>query len=199
MLNNLCEIIKRYDINNITHIGSTDGSELLFIDNHNLNNNFQFHAYEPNPYWHDKIKNEKFILHKKAVGNSIINPYLYVINHKESNYIGCTSLLKRLDDWGDMIKEFITTIKVDIIKGVDIPIPDLLIIDAEGMSFDILNSFEENIKKIKIITMECEHSEIFENSKLYTECSNYLINNEFQQVFIEYPYKNQSNSIWIKK
>jgi len=184
---------------NITHIGCTDGAELIFLCDRIKVNKRVLHGYEPNAYWHDKLP-KGIILHTQAVGDlSTKTVDLKVVNHQSDGFKGCSSLLDRIDDWGTEIAQYTSNQEVEIVKGCDIYTPGILMIDAEGMTMNILQSFGDNLKQVQAIVMECEHAPIFQGGAHYQQCANYLESNGFELVFFHFQYKNQSNSAWVRK
>lgn len=119
----------------------------------------------------------------------------------EKNKIGCSSLKRRVDSWGSNLDYL--PVMVDVITGADLMKTisqqiDLCIIDVEGLAFEVLESFQELLSDINSILIECEHSAIFENQRLFSEVHTFLVNSGFQMMSFRYSYKNQSDSVWIR-
>jgi len=78
---------------------------------------------------------------------------------------------------------------------------DILKIDVEGATLDLLQSLEENLDNIKIMHIETETYPFFEGQHLHEEVCLFLLNKNFKLLDITFveitPNKFQSDSIWL--
>jgi len=75
---------------------------------------------------------------------------------------------------------------------------DLLKIDVEGNSYEVLEGFGDMIWNVKCIHVECEHVPVWKGQKLYADVEQYLIGKGFIPVSIRIGFP-QSDSVWVKK
>lgn len=75
---------------------------------------------------------------------------------------------------------------------------DLVKIDVEGHTQEVLDGFGNMLDKTKAIQVELEHSECWEGQALYEDIKRYLIDNNFIEVFFIRHAHDQSDSFWIK-
>jgi FkbM family methyltransferase len=188
---------------------------ILEIGSHNANDANYMRMYfnlnfsdvwvvEPNP-----LKQKEILLNYPE-----INLVGVAINNKvgESDFnqvLGSndetSSLLNRVDSWYK--SNNVNKIKVETITGqilldlINLPEIDICKIDVEGLTFEVLESFGENITKIKSFHLESEHSMVWENQKLYTDVEKFMLSKNYKQIYFEYVAggRLQSDSIWILK
>lgn len=75
---------------------------------------------------------------------------------------------------------------------------DLIKIDVEGHTKEVLDGFGVMLDKTKAIQVELEHKECWEGQALYEDIKKYLLNNNFIEVFFIRHAHDQSDSFWIK-
>jgi len=117
---------------------------------------------------------------------------------------GTSSLYNRVDSWYELqgqglVKRNVNTITgIDLINRINKPI-DICKLDVEGLSYEVLKSFGDSINTIKSFHVECEHKEVWENQYLYNDVSNYLISQNYKQVYFKFVADGdlQSDSIWV--
>ena len=80
---------------------------------------------------------------------------------------------------------------------------DLVKIDVEGYSYEVLKSFGDQIRKIKIMHLEVEHYPFWVGQKLYKEVAELLRSYNFEECYrFDYKYtpeQVQSDVIWVRK
>ena len=190
----------------ILEIGSRDGDDaeklrqLFGLSSENV------WVVEPNPIQNEKIKVKypNINLITTPIFNSETPIIFNCVNVDNQVLNGVSSLLNRVDNLYDTI----TTMKIELTPilgsklidmiGVDV---DLCKIDVEGATYEVLESFGEKLKKIKSIHIECEHSVVWDNQKLYDEVANLLTGLGYHQVYFQHCNGEtlQSDSIWVQK
>lgn len=75
---------------------------------------------------------------------------------------------------------------------------DILKIDVEGLSFEVIQSFGEKIKKVKVIHIENEHIPVWIGQKVYSDVEKILIESEFILLSIKSAWP-QTDSVWIRR
>jgi len=91
-----------------------------------------------------------------------------------------------------------------IMKKNDIKSIDVIKIDVEGATLDLLQSFsDDQLQGIKIMHIETETYPFFKGQKLHEEVCAFLENNDFKCVDMTYaeitPGCYQSDSVWVNK
>jgi len=190
--------------NTILEIGSRDAndSELLrgFFDISPKN----VWIVEPNPIQHNKIisKYPEFNLIKYPVFNEEKEILFNAVDVNDQVLNGVSSVLDRVDNLYDRINT--NKIKIKTILGsellsiVNLDV-DLCKIDVEGATYEVLESFGDDIIKIKSMHIECEHREVWVNQKLYNDVKQLLIAKGYTEVYFNYCNNDtlQSDSIWV--
>jgi FkbM family methyltransferase len=192
--------------NFILEIGSRDGH-----DSEELRKEFNIEpsnvwVVEPNPKQQLKIseKYPNFNLITSPIFNVEKKITFFRVDVENETLVGVSSLLDRVDKLYDEINtdriELETILGSTLLDIIKKPI-DLCKIDVEGATFEVLESFGEEIRKIKSIHIECEHRIVWENQKLYDEVKSYLISKEFIELHFEYCNQAtlQSDSVWVQK
>lgn len=190
---------------NILEIGSRDGDDADFLKHEfNVPYNKVFIA-EAHPHCVDHIKKRypNYNLYGVAVAlengftkfNAVFTPDL--------GTLGMSSLLSREDEsfpenWVDV--ETITG-KSLIEKTGELEF-DLVKIDVEGYTYEVLKSFGDDISRIKMMHLEVEHYPFWKNQKLYDDVRELLSEYDFEECYrFDYVYeegKIQSDVIWKK-
>ncbi len=75
---------------------------------------------------------------------------------------------------------------------------DMLKIDVEGLTYEVLTGFGELLWFVKSLHIEAEHTQVWKNQKLYSDIEAYLLAMGFIPVSIRMGFP-QSDSCWIKK
>lgn len=75
---------------------------------------------------------------------------------------------------------------------------DIIKIDVEGHSLEVLQGFGEKIQNIKCIHIENEHLPIWDNQKVYADVEKYLVSKGFILMSIKAAWP-QTDSVWIHK
>lgn len=190
------------EANLILEIGSRDGHDANKLKNLFSLTDQCVWVVEPNPQQCEMIRTTypNFNLVDKAIFKTDGIVDFNKLDGDEM-MIGTSSILDRVDNW--YISMGAKKIKVESITGKKLleminSDVDVCKIDVEGLTYEVLESFGDDIFKIKSFHIECEHSEVWKNQKLYGEIELFLIKNNFTSVYSDYyEGKLQSDSIWI--
>ena len=106
-----------------------------------------------------------------------------VLDRKGIDYYKHKVMAKRMD----------TFIKENDIKEIDV-----LKIDVEGHSYELLEGFGDKLKIVKAMHIENEHKICWDNQKLYADVERVLIEAGFYLVAIKAAFP-QTDSVWIKR
>jgi len=187
---------------NILEIGSRDGNDAFYLKNHYSINDNKVWVVEPNPDQVEVIKKTypNFNIIPNAVFTENTEHDFYQVIGKPDD-VGTSSLINRNDTWYENKSNII---KVKTITGKDLLEQigeeiDLCKLDVEGLTYEVLTSFGSDLEKIKSFHLECEHVEVWESQKLYSDVSDFLLKNNYTQIFFEYCSGGtiQSDSIWV--
>lgn len=202
-----CKIIKNLKLNpkTILEIGSRDGHDASYYRKFFNIKNEDVYIVEPNPKMFNILKNtySYFNLFELAISDKSGPQEFYQVDDDENvSAVGISSLKDRnLDDFYQRFKT--NKIIVNAITGKQLLSTinkeiDICKVDVEGMTYEVLLSMGELIKKIKTIHVESETLQYWKNEKLEPEIFDFLEKNNFVLVF----YNNiggQTDSVWIDK
>jgi FkbM family methyltransferase len=160
-------------------------------------------VFEAHPQICDEIKKMyKFNCFNKAVFNKKESMIFNAVDIKKAKHkyeIGMSSLLENSSIDDRTIRINVEAIRMDdFMKENNIAFIDFLKIDVEGANYEVLEGFGERIRDIKSLHIEAEHKPIWNNQKLYSDISDLLSKNNFEQVYYCKSYS-QSDSFWVKK
>jgi len=190
------------DPKNVLEIGSRDGNDAFFLKNHYNLNDGKVWVVEPNPSQVEVIRNSypNFNIIPNAIFSEETDHDFYQVNGVPDD-VGTSSLINRNDSW---YEDKTNIIKVKTITGKNLLSQigeevDLCKLDVEGLTYEVLMSFGDELEKIKSFHLECEHVEVWESQKLYSDVSEFLLKNNYTQIFFEFCSGGtiQSDSIWV--
>ncbi len=208
----MIELINQYNKHfntppqNVLEIGSRDGDDAYKLKEYFNIPDSRTYVVEPHPKCITLIK-EKYPnikLHEHAVSVSNGTARFNAVITSDLGTLGMSSLASRtdnaiLENWievstitGKSLLELIGEEEYDLVK-----------IDVEGYSYEVLKSFEDQIRKIKIMHLEVEHYPFWVDQKLYGEVAELLTSNGFEECYrFDYNYtpeQVQSDVIWVRK
>lgn len=202
-INKLDSLISDFAI--IFDVGSYEGG---FIDNVlRFNKSAQFHCFEPYSKSFDflfrKYTDKKNILINRAAVSNFNGEVLLNVNA----FLETNSLLEsqKVDSSIDSLIEKKENELVSVINLTDycfekkIEHIDLIKIDAQGNSFQILQGLFEMLKnkQIQYLYVEVEFIEIYKNEKLFAEIDMFMKDLNYQIIdFYNFNYLNEYNLAW---
>jgi len=184
-------------------IGALDGEYSRVLQRAFGLNDENLYLVEPNPALCDHLQsrfpnsNNLFCAVSVADGTGAFNQVL----NPERNKTGCSSLLERVDDWQQHLscaRTSVATLTGASLLGRIRGQVDLCIVDVEGLAFEVLVSFGDQLRAIRSLMIECEHSEMFRGQHLFPEVAALLEANGFRMMAFQYSYPRQSDSVWIR-
>ena len=197
------EIINRHNImvSTVMEIGSMDGT-----DANELAQYYKAIAYiiEAHPKFAENIAakypeyNVYNLVASDKDGTTIFNCVT-----KDSANLGMSSMLDREESYPSYDIEYcpipMESYRLDILcHSLNITSIDLLKIDVEGNSYEVLKGFGDMLWFVKCIHIECEHEPVWKGQKLYADVEKLLIGKGFIPVALKIGFP-QSDSVWVKK
>jgi FkbM family methyltransferase len=134
--------------------------------------------------------------------NIIITNYDGLINFHKKNVNGLHSIYNRGELYGNQILENLEckTFKT-LCEELKIPNVDVVKIDVEGATYEVLIGMGDMIHTIKIMHIETESYPFFEGQKLHNEVHDFLIEKGFTMIKITNARIQQNmcqhDSVWI--
>jgi len=214
----MVELIQQYNNffsippKSILEIGSRDGNDALELREYFNIPEEKTYIVEPHPDCRRLIKENipNCRLYEYAVALENGTAKFNAINKYGEDWadlglIGMSSLLNRTH--GNIGNE--NWIKVKTITGEGLfdligeEEYDLVKIDVEGYSYEVLKSMGKQISKIKIMHLEVEHYPFWIGQKLYPEIAELLTSFKFEECYrFDYNYtleQVQSDVIWVRR
>jgi FkbM family methyltransferase len=198
-MNEFIDIINSHGLKNIKtimEIGSLHGDDANILEqNYKTNNVFIIEAHPifaktiQKKYPNTKVFNIAATNINENVTFNSVNPndpklgISSLHNRRGANYYPITIQGSRMDS-------FIQDNNIDSI--------DILKIDVEGHSLNVLEGFGNKLKIIKSLHIECEHIIVWEKQSLYCDIEKFLFSNNFILSSIKYGHP-QSDSVWLRK
>jgi len=184
------------NVNTIMDAGSMDGGDAnYFKDKYPKANVYAIEGL-PDNYTKFMVNNLKII-----PINCVISSYDGNIIYHVKNINGIHGIYNRGNEYGDKTIELPCYKLSTIMTNHNIINIDILKVDVEGATLDLLKSLEDNLINIKIMHIETETYPFFKGQILHNEVCEFLINNNFSLIditFVEITSNNyQSDSIWI--
>jgi FkbM family methyltransferase len=188
----------------IMEIGSMDGADASKLAKYyNANDVFIIEAHNA---FAERIKED-------YPGYSVFNLAASKVNQQAlfkavgvfSENKGMSSLLDRDEDaYPSYGVEYYNEVMVDAVRmdyfceQVGISEIDLLKIDVEGATFDVLEGFGDLLWFVKSVHLEAEHEQVWKGQKLYADVERFMLDKGFIPAMIKIGFP-QSDSVWIKK
>jgi FkbM family methyltransferase len=190
---------------NILEIGARNAWDAHEIKNMFSIDNEKVYLVEPFPYHTDYIKSTfpQYKLFEYGISQQKGKFKFYGVTTNEGEISGMSSFLDRNDDIYTKLPfqviELETITGKDLLDQIGEETIDMCDLDVEGMSYDVLVSFGEDISKIKTIRLECEEVEIWKGQRTYSDVRDYLESKNFIEVFRKPIYQKQLDLIYINK
>lgn len=195
------DITKKYfsdsDIKTIMEIGCLDGKDSLFFKENYPN--AKVFCIEGLPKNYDTyLKDLKNI----TPINVVVADYDGTISYYEKNINGIHGIFDRGSEYGTNVLQLKCARMDTICNQYRIDSLDMVKIDVEGATYEILKSIGEKIKTTKIMHIETETYPFFAGQKLHKEVCDLLNDLNFSMLEISSAVINegtQHDSVWINK
>ena len=193
-----------FPVNTIMEIGSQNGLDAYDIWKHYKYKLERIVVIEAHPIFAKEIadKYPKFDVYNLAASNSNAEIQFNAVSVFSEN-LGMSSMLGREPDYPSHNIEYspttVQSVRMDLFcDAQDISSIDMLKIDVEGSSFEVLEGFGNMIWNVKCIHVECEHVPVWTAQKTYKYVEELLIGKGFIPLVIKIGFP-QSDSVWVKK
>lgn len=190
---------------NILEIGARNAWDAHEIKNMFGIDDSRVYLVEPFPYHTEYIKQTfpQYKLFEYGISQQKGKFKFYGVATNEGEISGMSSFLDRNDDIYNRIPTQVIEIETitgkDLLDQISEDVIDMCDLDVEGMSYEVLLSFGDDINKIKTIRLECEEVEIWKNQRTYNDVRAYLESKNFTEVFRKPIYQKQLDLIYINK
>jgi hypothetical protein len=185
----------------IFDIGSRDGRDAKFLSD-NLDSE-SIYTFEANPDCHLLIKATypNFNNVYGAISNFVGTATFNMVQSENWDEVGTSSLKDRTDNWyenkAQKIELPVSTME-NIINNYGITsIIDLVKLDVEGCSFEVLEGFGDKINQVRVFHIENETYAYWQEQKLAHEVEIYLT----KKGFVKYDSRNfgpnSVDEVWI--
>lgn len=123
-------------------------------------------------------------------------------------YVGTSSLLKRnieiipaemVEIVQDQAKNIVKVIGITgqmLLQLIDRRFIDMMKLDVEGATYEVLKSFGDDLRLINFMHVECEVMYMWENQHLFDEVENLLQFYGFREMYREQNYPQQIDTVW---
>jgi FkbM family methyltransferase len=187
---------------NIFEIGSRDGHDTNFLKQIFNISNSNCYIFEAHPDCYSFIKSTypQFNVFNCGITNKTGTIKFNAGIVGEEGNIGMSSILKQnnnefkskeilVDGWRfDDICKQLNLLEIDIVK-----------IDVEGHSLEVLEGFGTTLNHTKMIQIELEHDELWKNQATYDTVKDFLIKHDFIEIAFMRHSWSQSDSLWLNK
>ena len=191
--------IRNFSPTTILEIGAREGGDAFHFRDAFKINNRDVYIVEPNPEILPAIWCKEFNLFEVAIGMESGMKKFYQA-HGDGDRMGTSSVLDRNDDWYKKNKVDIIDVKVitgkELMNSINRDI-DICKIDVEGLTWEVLSSFGNDLLRIKSMHLETETIPYWKGQKLHPEVVKLM-----EEFNYEIQWQNegkQLDSIWIHK
>ena len=163
------------------------------------------YVFEPHPTIFEAVKNfYGFNCFDLAISNANGKMIFNAINVDDNQYnnSGISSLKNGLTTNADNFSPVkVNVVRMDgFIEKNQIEAIDFLKIDVEGVNYEVLEGFGDELRKVKIIQIEGENIPYWEDQKLFSDMFVLLSANGFELVDFVLTWDGvQSDSFWVRK
>lgn len=182
-------------------IGSRDGDDANFLCEEL--NATDVYIFECHPECFARIQSKYPSFHNINIAiSNFIGQSSFNAVYTNDIEMGVSSMKDRIDNWYDIRNASRITVDVstmeNLIEQYSIQTPiDMVKLDVEGCSYEVLEGFGEYIKDVKMFHMEVEEVSIWEGQKLVDDVIKLMSDNNFRLVDNRYYGENVADHIWV--
>jgi hypothetical protein len=187
------------EIRTIMEIGSRDGVDAMFLKQEYPHANV--YAIEGLPENYDR-----YMKHLAAITsfNVVITNYDGETDYHKKNLNGIHGIRNRGDQFGDTVLSNLSCKRIDTVcREQQIDAIDMVKIDVEGCTYEVLESFGDLLHTVKIMHIETESYPFFEGQVLHETVCEYLRNHGFAMIALttigalNNNEHHQHDSVWV--
>jgi FkbM family methyltransferase len=187
---------------NVLEIGSRDGYHADYLKKYfNIPDNKVF-IVDAHPDCANLIRKEhpNYRVIEAAITQNRGIVGFNAIQNQDLGALGTSSILPRKDG-PTMFENWVNVIGI---KGIDLldlineREYDLVKIDVEGLTYEVLESFGHSLGKIKMIHTEGEYFEMWEGQKLYSDLCDLLTRRGFKEAYRVEMLEGQCDTVWCR-
>lgn len=185
----------------VIEIGSRDGKDAYYL--YSMLNAHKVYTFEANPVCHKLINKTYPEFHNisGAVSNFSGRGEFNAVDSLNMDMVGTSSLRDRNDDWYDdkanKITVNIDTMHNYIINNNITPPFDVVKIDVEGCSYEVIEGFGVFINAVKVLHVENETIAFWEDQKLAADVGELLTSLGFIKDYEEWFGENSVDEVWV--
>lgn len=194
----------------IFDVGTRDGKDLEYISNGLSGDNKRLIAFDANPEAAEKTKQnfDYMEVYQTAVSDFNGTDTFMKITHEREDYEGCSTLFsERIANQKDLeghIEEIpvavLTMDTILYILNLTDGIIDIVKVDIEGYTWQLLQGFNNNLHNVKLFHLETEKSQTHSNHKNNVEIQKFMEDNGFYLADLSYEWGWEiEDQIWINK
>jgi len=198
----IVQSLDTFDVNTIMEIGSMDGKDAEILSG--FFQAMDVYIIEAHNEFAKNIANEfpSFFVSNVAASN-YDGEFIFNSVTPDSTNLGMSSLLEREESYPSYDINYepiqVKCMRMDSYCALtEISSIDLLKIDVEGCSYEVLEGFGDALDIVKCIHVECEHESVWKGQKLYPDVEKFLIGRGFIPVSMRIGFP-QSDSVWVRK
>jgi len=208
----LKKIFKHKDYLVIVDIGSFNALEAIHFSKHYPNS--QIFSFEPHPdSYANCLENTKNIKNIKVINKAVYSSSKVVkfftidkeksVTNNPEGVLGSSSMLLGNPEY-PYEKYVQNEIEVEAIRIDDFLIQnnlekiDFAWIDVQGVGLSVLKSFGSFLHTVKVIHIEGENFEIYENQEMFSEIHSFLLKNKFKLIDGNKKTNYLDNFIYVK-
>lgn len=197
-LNHIINFIPR----NFVEIGSRDGHDTKTIQRMFNIPHQNCYIFEAHPELFKKIQNQypEFNVYNCAISNKTSPLVFNAADLDSEDNPGMSSVLETVDSTFKSYKVNVDGWRMDEVSAnILLHSIDLVKIDVEGFSLQVLQGFGSLLENTKCIQIELEHKEVWKDQSDYESVKQFLNSKNFVELVHIRMTHDQSDSLWVQR
>lgn len=161
---------------------------------------------EPNPDLHPELRalHPRYRLFACAIAAEAGTVRFHKMRREHHiDEVGRSSLLNRTDALYQLHADIIEVPAItgrDLLAQIDLPAVDLMKLDVEGLAWEVLHSFGDDLKRVRLIHLEAEHRQVWQGQRLFADVQALMLAQGFRMVQFGWAWggNEQSDSVWFR-
>ena len=184
---------------NIVEIGSGHGQDADTLAQAFGVTPSSVHIFEPHPVLNQQIKTRfpQYETYEWAISNNNRESVPFNAVEMSSRNRAVSSLLTTEQKNATYKGIEVPCRRMDtVLSEIDLATVDVLKLDVEGATHQVLEGFGERLKDVKVMHIECEHIPVWDGQLVFRDVEKLLIENDFVLIHLKVIWP-QSDSIWV--